>query len=77
LLDGVDGAAIAEFAGIVVVVVVADALAGGFTANWVPVSTVTSAPFVTWLGSKAKMTEPVMDRATFWAAASTVGERDP
>ena len=57
----------------VVGVVVAD---GGFTLNWVPVTTVTCAPGLTWVGSSAMITDPVMEFATAWAAASSAGVLD-
>ncbi len=41
--------------------------AGAATVNWVPVTTVTSAPSV--VGPRAVMTEPVIDPATASAAA--------
>jgi hypothetical protein len=44
-----DGAAMAGDACDVIGVVVD--VAGAFTVNWVPVTTVTSAPSATWLGS--------------------------
>jgi hypothetical protein len=47
--------------------------AGGFTANWVPVTTVTWDPLVTWVGSRAMITAPEMEVATNWAAASAAG----
>jgi hypothetical protein len=42
---------------------------GGFTLNWVPVTTVTWDPGCTWVGSMAMITEPLMEFATAWAAA--------
>ena len=45
-LEEAEGAEVPELAELVVLVV-----AGALTANWLPVTTVTSAPFVTWLGS--------------------------
>lgn len=46
--------------------------AGGFTLNWVPVTTVTWAPSL--VGPRAVMTEPDRDRATAWAAAWSAGD---
>src|SRR5580658_7031347 len=73
-----DGAAIAAV-GLMAVVVVGAAVdvAAALTVNCVPVTTVTSAPSATWLGSKAMTTEPVIERATSSAAPSTAGLRDP
>jgi hypothetical protein len=77
-----EGSAIAVELGTVVVVVldgVVDVveLAGAFTENWVPVTTVTSAPSATWLGSYAMITEPEMERLTASAAASVAALREP
>jgi hypothetical protein len=52
-------------------------LAGAFTANWVPVTTVTSAPSATLLGSYAMIAEPERERTTDSAAASVAGAREP
>ena len=56
-LEGAGAVVADELAEPVVVVV---AVAGAFTANWLPVTTVTWAPSVTWLGSYAMMTEPLI-----------------
>jgi hypothetical protein len=45
--------------------------AGGSTANWDPVTTVTSAPSV--VGPRAVTTDPESERATAWAAAWSAG----
>ena len=57
------------------VVLVEDTL-GGFTAKLVPVTTVTCAPLVTLNGSRAIITEPDIESATCWAAASSAGVMD-
>jgi hypothetical protein len=43
--------------------------AGGFTLNWVPVTTVIWDPDCTWVGSMAMITAPLMEFATACAAA--------
>ena len=50
--------------------------AGVTNPNWLPVTTVTSAPSVTSLGSYAIITDPVMEWATASAAASSVGSSE-
>lgn len=49
----------------------------GLTVNWLPVTTVTWAPFATRFGLEPRITAPFIDRATPSADASIPGARDP
>ena len=49
---------------------------GGLTLKSDPVTTVTCDPVLTWLGSSAMMTAPVMELATACAAASSAALLD-
>lgn len=66
-VDGEDGTTVGPFARVAGVT----SVDGGFTVNWVPVTTVTWAPPT--VGPKAVMTAPESDLATAWAAAWSTG----